>query len=110
MCNFRAFKPAAPVLCLVDGAAAARGWDGVVLSLLCWQTGLGISLPAMLMADIILMVPGIAFTNGIRDIADGDYIAGSVRILDAILVFFSAALGMGVLIALWNYLGGGVRL
>ena len=56
------------------------------------------------------MVPGIAFTNGIRDIADGDYIAGSVRILDAILVFFSAALGMGVLIALWNYLGGGVRL
>lgn len=93
------------IVCHLLGGAGVT-----LLCLLCCQTGLGISLPAMLMADIILMVPGIAFTNGIRDIADGDYIAGSVRILDAILVFFSAAMGMGFLIALWNYLGGGVRL
>lgn len=27
------------------------------------------------------MVPGVPFTNAIRDIADGDYISGSVRML-----------------------------
>lgn len=36
---------------------------------------------------------GIAFTNGIRDIADGDYIAGAVRMLDAILVFMYCGKG-----------------
>ena len=33
------------------------------------------------------LVPGLAFTNGIRDIADGDYISGAIRMIDAVLVF-----------------------
>ena len=42
------------------------------------------------------MVPGVPFTNAIRDIADGDYISGSVRMLDALLIFFCIAIGVGV--------------
>ena len=40
--------------------------------------------------------PGVAFTNGIRDIVDGDYLSGCVRLLDAILVFCSIAIGVGL--------------
>ena len=42
------------------------------------------------------LVPGVAFTNSIRDVADGDYISGSVRMLDALLVFFCIAIGVGI--------------
>ena len=45
---------------------------------------------------IIPMIPGVAFTNGIRDIVDGDYLSGCVRLLDAILVFCSIAIGVGL--------------
>ncbi len=80
------------------------------LSILCFRLGLGAHLNAMMTGGIILMVPGIAFTNGIRDMADGDYISGSVRMLDAILVFFCIAMGVGFMISLWNYLIGGISL
>ena len=56
------------------------------------------------------MVPGVAFTNAIRDMADGDYISGSVRMLDAILVFFCIAMGVGFMMAIYNGVTGGVLL
>ena len=60
----------------------------------------------MIIGGIILMVPGVAFTNAIRDMADGDYISGSVRMLDAVLVFFCIAIGVGLVIALYGTLTG----
>lgn len=65
---------------------------------------------SMIIGGIILMVPGMAFTNGIRDMGNGDYISGSVRMLDAGLVFLCIALGVGFVIALYNGLTGGVLL
>ena len=53
------------------------------------------------------MIPGVAFTNGIRDITDGDYIAGSVRMMDAGLVVLSIALGMGFVLTMYYRLTGG---
>ena len=64
----------------------------------------------MIIGAIIPLVPGIAFTNGIRDIADGDYIAGSVRMLDAILVFLCIAVGVGAVITVYHRLTGGMLL
>ena len=52
------------------------------------------------------MVPGVAFTNAIRDMADSDYIAGSVRMMDAMLGFFCIAIGVGFVIALYGILAG----
>ena len=61
----------------------------------------------MIIGSIMPLVPGIAFTNGVRDIADGDYIAGSVRLLDAILVFVCIAAGVGLVITTYHGLTGG---
>lgn len=81
-----------------------------LLSIFCYRLGLGSRLEALMTGGIILLVPGLAFTNGIRDIAAGDYISGSVRMMDAILVFFSIALGVGFIIALANQVIGGIQL
>ena len=60
----------------------------------------------MIIGGIILMVPGVAFTNAIRDMVDSDYISGSVRMLDAIISFFCIAIGVGVVLALYGNIAG----
>lgn len=82
------------------------GWI-TFLSLLCYYLGLGHHLDALLISGIILMVPGVAFTNGIRDMASGDYLSGCVRLLDALLVFFGLAIGVGAVMTLYRHLTGG---
>ena len=64
----------------------------------------------MIIGSIMPLIPGVAFTNAIRDIADGDYISGSVRMLDALLVFFCIAMGVGLVFSLFHRLTGGVLL
>ena len=54
--------------------------------------------------SIMPLVPGLAFTNGIRDIADGDYISGTVRMIDAVLVFLSVAAGVGCVLSIYHHL------
>lgn len=81
-----------------------------VLCMLFCRLHLGESINYMIIGGIMPLVPGIAFTNGVRDIADGDYIAGSVRLLDAILVFVCIAAGVGVVITVYHRLTGGFLL
>ena len=64
----------------------------------------------MIIGSIIPLVPGVAFTTAIRDIADEDYIAGAVRMLDALLVTFCIAMGVGLVMTLYHYLTGGTML
>ena len=65
----------------------------------------------MIIGSIMPLVPGVPFTNAIRDIADGDYISGAVRMLDALLVFLCIAIGVGMGIAVMSRLtGGGILL
>lgn len=69
--------------------------------------GAGGHLNSMIIGAIMPLVPGVAFTNAIRDVADEDYLSGSVRMLDALLVFFAIAIGVGMGISLMNTATGG---
>lgn len=77
-----------------------------LFSILLYQCGIGHHLGEMIIGSIIPLVPGVAFTNGIRDIADEDYIAGSVRLLDVLLVTFCIAFGVGAVMAVHHTLTG----
>lgn len=81
-----------------------------VLCILMYRLGLGDALTPMISAAIMPLVPGVAFTNGVRDIADGDYIAGSVRLMDALLVFVCIATGVGLVITVYHRATGGILL
>ena len=50
----------------------------------------------MVIGTIIALVPGVPFTNGMRDLANEDYIAGTTRLTDAFLVFLCIALGVAL--------------
>ena len=67
-----------------------------VLCILGSSLGPGQNQNAMIIGSIMPLIPGVPFTNAIRDIADGDYISGAVRMLDALLSFFCIALGVAL--------------
>lgn len=72
---------------------------GLLATLLCigmYRLGLGDHLSNMIIGAIIPLIPGVPFTNGIRDMANEDYIAGVTRLLDALLTFFCIALGVAL--------------
>lgn len=79
-------------------------------SVLFWRLGLGEHLETIIGGSIILLVPGLAFVIGIRDLGNADYISGMVRVLDALLIIFSAALGVGVMMSMIHYFTGGMLL
>lgn len=87
---------------------------GALVTLVCSLLYLlrrGGQLDYMIIGSIMPLIPGVPFTNAIRDIADGDYISGSVRMLDALLVFFCIAIGVGMAYSLMlgtGLLGGDV--
>ena len=85
---------------------------GALVTLVCSALFLlrgGGQLDYMIIGSIMPLIPGVPFTNAIRDVADGDYISGSVRMLDALLVFFCIAIGVGMAYSLMmGALGGDV--
>lgn len=50
----------------------------------------------VIIGSIIPLIPGVPFTNGIRDLAGEDYIAGVTRLMDALMVFLCIALGVSL--------------
>ena len=72
---------------------------GLLATVLCgvmYKLGLGTHLSNMIIGAIIPLIPGVPFTNGIRDLAHEDYIAGITRLLDALLTFFCISMGVAL--------------
>lgn len=61
--------------------------------------GLGLRSDIIIIGALMALVPGIAFTNAMRDIIAGDMVTGISKTAEAILIGVSIALGTGV--ALW---------
>lgn len=86
---------------------------GALVTAVCavlYATGLGQHLNFMVIGSIMPLVPGVAFVNAIKDVANGDYISGSVRMLDTLLIFFCIAIGVGMSYAVAARLIGGILL
>ena len=77
--------------------------SGVSTLLLC-RFGMQFHADKVLIGIIMLLIPGIILTNSIRDILLGDIISGSLRLVEAILM--AATLALGMMAAIW--LMGGI--
>lgn len=84
---------------------------GALVTLFCsgvHMLGFGDHLNFMIIGSIMPLIPGVAFTNAIREMADADYISGSVRMMDALVSFVSIAIGVGLGTALLGWITGGI--
>lgn len=81
-----------------------------IMAIILYRIGIGDNLNHIVIGSIIPLVPGVAFTNAIRDIANEDYISGIVRMVDALLIAFCIALGVGIVFTVYHRMIGGVVL
>jgi len=75
------------------------------LAIASTRLGLGRDVNMIIIGNIMLLIPGIALTNSIRDMISGDIMSGMLRFFDAILV--AAAIAAGYILAA-QMMGGGV--
>jgi uncharacterized membrane protein YjjP (DUF1212 family) len=77
------------------------------LAILLFSLGLASNVDKTVIGSIMLLVPGLAITNAIRDTIAGDYLAGITRAAEATLIAISIAIGTGAVLSIWiNTLGG----
>lgn len=75
-----------------------------VAALLLHQIGLGNHVDKIMIGGIMLLIPGIAMTNSVRDMLIGDIMSGWLRLLNAVLIAGAIACGFALSIIL---IGGG---
>lgn len=63
---------------------------------------------AIIISVIMLLVPGIAITNSLRDYVAGDLTSGVARFTEAFLIALSIAAGTGFAFSIWHFLMGGI--
>lgn len=79
------------------------------LALSLTSLGLGEHSQLITIGALMALVPGIIFTNAIRDVMAGDMVAGLSKIADALLTGVAVALGTGFALSLARlFWGGGV--
>lgn len=78
-----------------------------ILGLLSVLVGVGDNPSLIIIGSMMLLVPGLAITNAIRDTLAGDLVAGVTRGAEAFLIAVSLAAGSGIVVGLWiQWLGG----
>ena len=98
------------LICLLQGHLMPLCSNQMVFNLLCSLiVGAGIVLAARLLpalqpdqvmiGDIMLLIPGIAMTNAVRDILVGETISGIMRLIESLL--WAGALAAGFMVAIW---------
>ena len=65
------------------------------------------SVDKIIIGALMLLVPGVAITNSMRDIIAGDLIAGLMKMVEALMVATAIAIGTGGALSLFRYFWGG---
>jgi len=85
----------------LGGAMAA------ILAIIAVHFKLGFHVDKIIIGSIMLLVPGLAITNAIRDTIAGDLLAGISRAVEAFLIAIAIAVGSGIVLRLcFVYYGG----
>lgn len=87
--------------------AIAGGAVSALMALALTLAGLGQSVDLVTIGALMLLVPGLIFTNAMRDIIAGDMLTGITRSAEALIVGAAIALGTGTALWLAQLLWGG---
>ncbi|WP_288221141.1 threonine/serine exporter family protein [uncultured Clostridium sp.] len=79
-----------------------------LLAILSIKINLANDMDKVIIGSIMLLVPGLAITNAIRDTVAGDLVSGLARGAEAFLTAIAVAVGTGVVLSFWISIFGGV--
>ena len=93
--------PVAAVAGLLEALVINRIFTDIVAAFCgtIWAIAVQAVVPAVnanaaIIGALMVLTPGVALTMGVRDILNGDYLSGSIRLLDALLIAGSIAGGV----------------
>ncbi|MDT8716252.1 threonine/serine exporter family protein [Clostridium sp. 19966] len=87
---------------IIGGAMAA------LFACLLVKINIAFNLDKTIIGSIMLLVPGLAITNAIRDTIAGDLLAGITRAAEAFLTAVGIAVGSGFILKIWISIFGGI--
>ena len=105
--NIFVMRVSTPYLSKTLGNICA-GLLGTILCIIFHSLRFGVNLGNMVVGTLILLIPGVAFTNGLRDVANEDYLAGMTRLIDALMMFLCIAIGVCFAFVTHSWTAGGV--
>lgn len=73
-------------------SSACAGMLGILFS----HFGLGEHIDKIMMGTVMLLIPGLALGNAVRDMLGGDIISGAVRMLQAVITALMIAFGYAI--------------
>ena len=76
------------------------------LAILFVAAGFGAHTDYITIGALMALVPGIIFTNFIRDIMAGDMVAGLLKLTEALVIGGAIAIGTGAALGIYKLLGG----
>ncbi len=79
-----------------------------ICSIICVESGLGSNIDDLIVGCIMLLVPGVAITNAVRDLLNGDILSGTIRAIEAVVIATGIALGGGIVLFLYKHGIGGI--
>lgn len=99
------------VICVMDLYVYREDMNRLVFTLICsfftgaaalllTKIGVGRISSAIMIGTIMLLIPGVALTNSVRDMLGGDVIAGMLRLVESVLLAASIAAGFAMAILL----------
>ena len=84
----------------------AGGAVSAAVALVLTASGFGQNQPSIIIGALMVLVPGIAMTNAMRDIMAGDMVAGISKAAEALLIGAAIALGTALPLGLVRMMGG----
>ena len=62
-----------------------------------------LNVDSIIIGSIMILVPGLAITNGIRDALHGDILSSQARVVEALIIVTSIGVGVGISLSLMKY-------
>ncbi len=75
-----------------------------ILAIVCTELGIGHDYGDIIIGGIMLLVPGVATTNAVRDTIMGDILSGTIRVFEAITSAIGIAMGAGIVLYIYRLL------
>ena len=100
------------LLKLLSGYRPSAFWENVLAgatiggaAIFCCSLSRQCTMEAITVGALMPFLPGLAFTNGLRDYMAGDLISGNCRVSEAVMFALSIAIGLAGILVVWSRWG-----
>lgn len=85
---------------------AVSGVTISILAIIVMIAGIGKNMDMIIVGSIMPLLPGVSFTNGLRDFIAGDLLSGMSKVFEAAILAIAIAISVGSVLSVYIKFGG----